>query len=70
MVFWSQIFKAMHMAYYSAVSNPFLRLEAPPDATADPSQLLLASRTRWRGFEERVDEISRAVGNMPAVPQQ
>ena len=59
----------MHMAYYSAVSNPFLRLEVPADAMADPSQLLLASRTKWQGFRERVDEINKAIGNIPAVPQ-
>jgi len=61
----TSIFKAMHMAYYHAVSNPFLRLESPVDGTSDPSQLL-AGRTKWQGFRERVDEISRAIGNIPA----
>jgi hypothetical protein len=65
----TSIFKAMHMAYYSAVSNPFLRLGSPAEGVSDPSQLLLTSRAKWRGFRERVDEISRAIGNIPAVPQ-
>ncbi|KAJ7638787.1 Sedlin [Roridomyces roridus] len=43
------IFKALHMAYYSAVSNPF------NDGNTDVS--------RSKSFRRRIEEISKAVGN-------
>lgn len=63
-----QIFKALHMAYYSAIANPFLRLNVPPDASqAAHSPYLQVGGPKWKAFRERVDEISRAVGagNVP-----
>jgi len=47
------IFKALHMAYYAAVSNPF----ALTDATND----ILIGRSK--SFRRRIEEICRAVGN-------
>jgi hypothetical protein len=56
-----QIFKALHMAYYSAISNPFLKLDAhgPSHVTSSPS---LVGASKWKFFKRRIDEISRAVG--------
>ncbi|KAG6873309.1 hypothetical protein C0995_000462 [Termitomyces sp. Mi166 len=56
------IFKALHMAYYSAISNPFLKLNAPTDGTQDHSPYLLVGSPKWKTFRARVDEISRVVG--------
>jgi hypothetical protein len=53
------IFKAFHMAFYSAISNPFLKLD---DTTSDHSPFLLVGGAKWKGFRQRVDEINRAVG--------
>ncbi|KAJ7781260.1 Sedlin, N-terminal conserved region-domain-containing protein [Mycena metata] len=55
--------KALHMAYYSALSNPFLKLDAPTDATNDHSPYLLVGRSNWKNFRRRLDEISRVVSN-------
>jgi hypothetical protein len=57
-----QIFKALHMAYYASISNPFLRLDAVSDPASDQSPLLLVGRTKWKGFVRRVDDISRLLG--------
>ncbi|KAJ7700056.1 Sedlin, N-terminal conserved region-domain-containing protein [Mycena rosella] len=57
------IFKALHMAYYSAISNPFLKLDAPSEATNDHSPYLLVGRSNWKNFRRRIDEISRVVGS-------
>ncbi|KAF8165367.1 Sedlin [Crassisporium funariophilum] len=57
------IFKALHMAYYSSVSNPFLRLENPSDTGGEQSPLLLVGSSKWNNFKRRVDEISWVVGN-------
>ncbi|KAG6919412.1 hypothetical protein DXG01_006295 [Tephrocybe rancida] len=59
----SMIFKALHMAYYSAISNPFLKLDFPTEVAQDHSPYLLVGSPKWRNFRERVDEISRIVGN-------
>ncbi|KAJ7129716.1 Sedlin, N-terminal conserved region-domain-containing protein [Mycena epipterygia] len=59
----NMIFKALHMAYYSAISNPFLKLDAPTDATNDHSPYLLVGRSNWKNFRRRIDEISRVVGS-------
>ena len=56
------------MAYYSAIANPFLRLNVPPDASqAAHSPYLQVGGSKWKAFRQRVDEISRAVGagNVP-----
>ena len=51
------------MAYYHALANPFLRLDAPYDAAAsDHAALLVQSSKRWKGFRQRVDDVARAVG--------
>ncbi|KAG5646621.1 hypothetical protein DXG03_002925 [Asterophora parasitica] len=63
----TMIFKALHMAYYSAISNPFLKLNPPTDAAHDQSYLLVGS-PRWKNFRLRVDEISRVAGNLPNAP--
>lgn len=57
-----QIFRAFHMAYYQALANPFLRLDAPYDASSDHAALLAQSTKRWNKFRRRVDEVARAVG--------
>jgi len=56
------IFKALHMAYYSSISNPFLKLDAPTEEANDQYPLLLVGGVKWKGFRKRVDEISRVVG--------
>ncbi|KAH7914312.1 trafficking protein particle complex 2 [Hygrophoropsis aurantiaca] len=60
-------FKALHMALYHAVSNPFLKLDA---ATTSNEQYpyLLAGGPKWKNFRRRVDEISRALGGAGAAP--
>ncbi|KAG5724494.1 Trafficking protein particle complex subunit 2-like protein [Termitomyces sp. T112] len=55
------IFKALHMAYYSAISNPFLKLDASMDGVQDHSPYLLVGSSKWKTFRERVDEISRVL---------
>ncbi|KAF5393667.1 hypothetical protein D9757_000046 [Collybiopsis confluens] len=55
------IFKALHMAYYSAISNPFLLLEDP--AGNDGSRSLLVGSPKWRNLRGRVDEINKVLGN-------
>ncbi|KAF7288241.1 hypothetical protein HMN09_01414300 [Mycena chlorophos] len=58
------IFKALHMAYYySAISNPFLKLDASPEATNDPSPYLLVGSSKWKNFRRRIDDICSVVSN-------
>lgn len=57
-----QIFRAFHMAYYQALANPFLRLDAPYEAATDHSALLAQGDKRWKGLRKRVDDVGRAVG--------
>ncbi|KAF9462617.1 Sedlin [Collybia nuda] len=59
----SMIFKAFHMAYYSAISNPFLRLDSYSDTTSDHSPYLLVGNAKWKSFRQKVDEIGRVVSN-------
>jgi hypothetical protein len=54
-----QIFKALHMAYYSSISNPFLKLE---DMT-DLSLYNLTGGAKWKNFRHRVKEIAHIVAN-------
>lgn len=56
------IFRALHMAYYHSVGNPFLKLNTALDVANDHSSLMLAGGAKWKGFRRRVDEIGRAVG--------
>ncbi|KAF8076353.1 Sedlin, N-terminal conserved region-domain-containing protein [Lyophyllum atratum] len=59
----TMIFKALHMAYYSAISNPFLRLDVSTDVAHDHSPYLLVGSPKWKNFRMRIDEINRVVGN-------
>lgn len=62
----AKIFRAMHMAYFQSLANPFLRLDAPYDSAADHTALLVQGGKRWKGFRRRVDDVGRAVGaNVP-----
>ncbi|KAH8105010.1 Sedlin [Phellopilus nigrolimitatus] len=62
----TMIFRALHMAYFQSLANPFLRLDAPYDATSDHAALLVQGNRRWKGFRRRVDDVGRAVGaNVP-----
>ncbi|KAF5364257.1 hypothetical protein D9756_000651 [Leucocoprinus leucothites] len=63
------IFKAMHMAYFSAISNPFLRLESNTESSGDTSPYLLVGGGKWKSFRRRVDEVARAVTNYPNTLQ-
>lgn len=55
-----KVFKALHMAYYSSLSNPFLALVKSGDIASDH---LAVGNTKWKAFRRRVDEISRVIGN-------
>ncbi|TFY76126.1 hypothetical protein EWM64_g7888 [Hericium alpestre] len=59
------IFKALHLAYYRSVSNPFLKLEVPLDTANDHAALLAAGSRKWKGFCRRVDDVARAAGALP-----
>ncbi|KAJ8454865.1 hypothetical protein ONZ45_g19139 [Pleurotus djamor] len=50
------IFKALHMAYYSAISNPFLKLT---DGGSDTSPYLALSNSKWKKFKQNVDDIAK-----------
>ncbi|KAF8913867.1 Sedlin, N-terminal conserved region-domain-containing protein [Gymnopilus junonius] len=56
------IFKALHMAYYSSISNPFLKLNCAADSNSEQSLLLAVGGPKWKNFKHRVDEICRIVG--------
>ncbi|KAF4619551.1 hypothetical protein D9613_005232 [Agrocybe pediades] len=56
------IFKALHMAYYSSISNPFLKLHCSNEVSSEQSPLLAVGNPKWKSFKRRVDEISRVVG--------
>ncbi|CAK5275560.1 unnamed protein product [Mycena citricolor] len=62
----TMIFKALHMAYYSAISSPFLKLDASADAN-DYSPYALVGRAKMKNFRNRIDEIGRVVSN-PSSP--
>ncbi|KAF9259488.1 Sedlin [Marasmius fiardii PR-910] len=67
----NMIFKALHMAYYAAISNPFLALQASTDFVHDSprSHSLLVGSQKWKNFRSRVDEISRVLGNPMTTTQ-
>ncbi|KAI0322168.1 Sedlin [Amylostereum chailletii] len=58
------VFKAFHLAYYHAVANPFLKLNAPLDCTNDHATLLAAGGGQWKEFTRRVDEVARAAATL------
>lgn len=66
-LFYSQIFKAMHTAYYNAISNPFLRLENSIVLSEDASPYPLLGSSKWKLFRRRVDEVARIVANYPNI---
>ena len=55
------------MAYYHAISNPFLKLDSATEPLSEKSVYLLAGSPRWKNFRRRVDDVCRAVSN-PAPP--
>ncbi|KAJ3999013.1 Sedlin, N-terminal conserved region-domain-containing protein [Lentinula boryana] len=55
--------KTLHMAYYSAISNPFLVLQDSSGTIHDTFRPLLAGSPKWKHLRRRVDEIARIVGN-------
>ncbi|KAL5508513.1 hypothetical protein ACEPAH_6132 [Sanghuangporus vaninii] len=62
----TMIFRAMHMAYFQSLANPFLRLNTPFDISVDHTELLVQGGKRWKGFRRRVDDVGRAIGaNVP-----
>ncbi|ESK97597.1 trafficking protein particle complex subunit 2-like protein [Moniliophthora roreri MCA 2997] len=65
----NMIFKALHMAYYSAIGNPFITLQASADTFHDSSRshILLAGSPKWKKFRRSVDDISRVLGNSPPI---
>ncbi|KAF9009096.1 Sedlin [Cyathus striatus] len=61
------IFKALHMAYYTSISNPFLKLNnLTGGGSPDASPFLFVGSSKWKNFRHRVDEISRAAGTSSA----
>ncbi|KAF5369872.1 hypothetical protein D9758_001076 [Tetrapyrgos nigripes] len=59
----NMIFKALHMAYYSSISNPFLTHSDTSDSSQDGSRTLTVGSTKWKNFRRRIDEITRVVGS-------
>jgi len=57
------VFKALHLAYHQALSNPFLRLNVSPDAVNDPTALLIAGNARWGSLTKHVDAIGQAIND-------
>jgi len=55
------IFRALHMAFYASVSNPFLKLDANNFGNEQHLAMLVGG-AKWKGFRRRVDEIARVVG--------
>ena len=58
------MFRAFHSTYTEALANPFLRLKASHDTPNDHSNLLTLGSHRWKMFERRIDEVSRAAGTI------
>ncbi|TFK75937.1 Sedlin [Pluteus cervinus] len=63
----NMIFKALHMAYYASISNPFLKLNPTGEGSSDHSPYLLVGSPKWKSFRRRVDEIGRVVGSLQAL---
>jgi len=64
-----KVFKALHLAYFQALSNPFLTLNTPPEALLDHASLLTASKMGSRGLARRVEAIGKAI-NTPKAQEQ
>ncbi|KAI0034156.1 Sedlin [Vararia minispora EC-137] len=60
----TMIFKALHIAYYRAAANPFLKLDAPLDAADDHAAVLAAGSPRWKVLRARVDEVARVASTL------
>ncbi|KIY51647.1 Sedlin [Fistulina hepatica ATCC 64428] len=58
----NMIFKALHMAYYKSIANPFLKLDNSFEVVTENSLSLLVGSPKWKNFRRRVDEIGKAVG--------
>ena len=50
------------MAYYSSISNPFLKLNESGDSISEQSLLLVVGSAKWKNFTRRIDDISAVVG--------
>ncbi|KAL9712684.1 hypothetical protein Ac2012v2_003921 [Leucoagaricus gongylophorus] len=61
------IFKAMHTAYFNAISNPFLKLENSAALSEDASPYPSLGSSKWKSFRCRVDEVARVVANYPNI---
>lgn len=57
------VFKALHMAFYRAVSNPFLKLDATPESSTDYSPYQVVGSVKWSRLRRKIDEIHRALGS-------
>jgi len=44
------------------MSNPFLKLDMTAD-NSDPALYTLVGKTKWKGFQRRVEEVVTAVSN-------
>ncbi|PPQ72198.1 hypothetical protein CVT26_006929 [Gymnopilus dilepis] len=51
------IFRALHMAFYSSISNPFLKLNSAAETNAEQSAALTVAGPKWKTFKRRVDDI-------------
>jgi len=56
------IFKALHLAYYRATSNPFLRLGLSETEAADPVKLLKSNDNKWKRLEREVNRVAESAG--------
>ncbi|KZV74847.1 Sedlin [Peniophora sp. CONT] len=60
----TEVFKALHIAYYRATANPFLKLRAPLDSVNDHATIMAAGGPRWTAFSKRVDEVARVASTI------
>jgi len=56
------IFKALHLAYYRAASNPFLRLGLSDADATDPVKLLQSNDNKWKRLEREVNKVAESAG--------
>jgi hypothetical protein len=59
----AQIFKALHLAYYRAASNPFLRLGLSEADALDPVKLLRSNGNKWKRLEREVNKVAESAGS-------
>jgi len=50
------------MAYYSSISNPFLKLDSFGDGSNEQSSIITVGSHKWKSFRRRVDEIGHIIG--------